>query len=360
MSKNILELCLSPDLGGLELSVVKCFDYFKISTPTYICVAPHKKLDARVEDEKKFLLKRSKLFPFVPAFKLAKFIDEKEIDIIHFHWTKDIATAVLAKVLSKRSPKIVQSRHMGMTRFKSDFYHKWLYENISTIHAVTQQVKEQLQKYIPQSVRPKVEMVYLGVDLPIVDAQKVSELSKLYALEGSFVVGIVGRIEEAKGQYLLIEALSKLKQENIKALIIGATMDEEYLTELKAMSAAFHLQQRVVFTGFTKDVNEHLALCDVSVLATPKETFGLVVIESMANEVPVIATNRGGPLEIIDDKVDGLLFERTSDDLADKIEMLYESENLREEIAKNALKKVEEKFYKEKQMKRMCEVISES
>ena len=357
LSKNILELCLSPDLGGLELCVFDYFEYFKHKTAAYICVATDKKLDNLVDDTRKFTLKRSKFFPFIPAFALAKFIDEKEIDVVHFHWTKDMATAVLAKVLSKRTPKLIQSRHMSMTRFKSDFYHKWLYKNIDTLHAVTQQVKEQLERFISEDVRPKIEMIYLGVGEPVVDMQRVEELKRHYALEDSFVVGMVGRIEEGKGQYLLLEALALLRELEIKVLIVGAAMQEEYLEALRQKTRELGIEERVVWSGFSKEVHEHMQLCDVSVLATPKETFGLVIIESMANGVPVIATNNGGPLEIIDDGVNGLFFDRTSQELAQKIALLYEKRELKESLAKAAKHKVKEKFNKEKQMLKMFEVM---
>lgn len=360
MSKNILELCLSPDLGGLELCAVDYFKFFKIKTSAYLCVAPQKKLDNFLQDINKFTLSRNKLFPLIPALKLARFIDDNEIDFIHFHWTKDSATAVLAKLISKRKPKLMQSRHMSMTRFKSDFYHKWLYKNIDIIHAVTYQVKEQLEKFIPAEIRPKIEMVYLGVSEPVVDEQKVTKLREKYNLEDAFVVTIIGRIEEGKGQYLLIEAIAKLKALNIKALIVGHSMDEGYVAELKRKVKELELQEKIIFTGFTKDVNEHIKLSHVTVLATPKETFGLVVIESMVNGVPVIATANGGPMEIIDDGVDGLLFDRTVDELVRKIEMLYDNPELRNQLSRNGYKKVKEKFDKERQMKKMYEIINES
>ena len=120
------------------------------------------------------------------------------------------------------------------------------------------------------------------------------------------------------------------------------------------------LEEQVIFTGFTKDVNEHMKLSHVTLLATPKETFGLVVIESMVNGVPVIATANGGPLEIIDDGVDGLFFDRTTEDLVKKIELLYETPELRNSLTRNGYRKIKEKFDKESQMKKMYEVIHES
>ena len=353
---NILEFCLSPSLGGLELCVLDNFKYFKTQTNSFLCVAPNQKLDNYIDDKNKFTIKRNKLFPIFPALKLAKFIDKNEIDIIHFHWTRDIATVVLAKVFSKRNPKIIQSRHMTMTRFKGDFYHKWLYKNIHTIHAVTYQVKEQLEKFIPVEIRPKIEMVYLGVEEPIIDEQKVIKLQEQYNIKDEFVIGIIGRIEEGKGQYLLIEAIAKLDNLNIKALIVGHTMDDNYMQELQTKIKDLDIEDKVIFTGFTQDVNEHMKLCDITVLATPKETFGLVIIESMINKVPVIATANGGPLEIINDGIDGLLFDRTSDDLVKKIELLYNNA-LKDKISHNGFNKINEKFNRKIQLEKLYQTI---
>ena len=357
-NKNILEFCLSPALGGLELCVKDSYEYFKTQTTTYICLEPNKLLDKAIESDNKFLLKRNKFFPILPALKLAKFIDKKDIDIIHFHWTRDIATVVLAKVLSKKKPKIIQSRHMRMTRFKDDFYHKWLYKNIDMMHAVTKEVQKQLIKFIPKEIRPKIEMVYLGVDKPKINEEIVQDLKRKYNLKDEFVVGIVGRIEEGKGQHLIIEAISKLKDLDIKALIVGSTMNDKYLQNIKQMCRDFDIEDRIIFTGFTKDVNEHMQLCDVMVLATVEETFGLVVIEAMANKKCVLAVNKGGPLEIIKDGVDGILFQRDSEELRKKIEIIYENKDLKNNIILNAEKKVKNYFDKDMQLDKMYKVIT--
>jgi len=360
MNKKIVEVCLSPDLGGLELCVVDFFEDFSKKSETYICVAPQSKLDNYVKNEKKFLLVRKKLFPFVAARKLAKFIDKNKIDLIHFHWTRDITMVVLAKILSTQKPKIVQSRHMNMTRFKNDFYHKFLYKNIDLIHAVTEQVKEQITRFISSSIRPKVIVSYLGVNGVESQSEMLLKLKEKHQLSSEFIVGIIGRIEEAKGQYLLIEAMQNLQNLNIKALIIGDTMNGEYLQQLKEKVREYGLENRIVFTGFTKDINGYMQLCDVTVLATKKETFGLVVIESMVNKTPVIATKSGGPLEIIDDGVDGLFFNGKSGDLAEKIEDIYEDSELKNRLCENGYKKVLHKFNKSVQMKELYGVLNAS
>ncbi len=356
-NKNILELCLAHGLGGLEMFVASCYEDFSKKTNCKVVVEKDSKLDNYLDNIDIFYIKRSKFFPFSPALKLARYIDSNDIDVIHFHWTKDIITAVLAKLLSKKKPKLVQSRHMRMTRFKDDFYHRWLYKNVNLIHAVTLQVKEQLERYIPKEIRPKIEMIYLGVNIPVIDEKKVQLLKEKYQLGNGFIVGIVGRIEKGKGQYKVIEALAQLKDSDVKTIIVGSFMDDSYKKELKKYVKNLGIESKVVFTGFTKEVNEHMKLFDVNVLATENETFGLVVIEAMANKVPMIATNKGGPLEIIDDGLDGLLFDGSSDDLAMKIKQLYDDEQLKEVLAENGYKKVKEKFDAQKQLDKLYKVI---
>ena len=354
---NILEFCLSPDLGGLELFMVNCFNDFKTKTNCQVIVAPNKKLDNYIEDDDKHYITRNKLFPIFPAIKLANFIDKHDIDVIHFHWTKDIATVVLARVLSKKSPKIIQTRNMTMTRFKDDFYHKWLYKNIDTMHAVTYQVKEQLTKFIPADIRPNIEVVYMGTSKIENEELKIENLRKKYNLTNEFIVGIVGRIEEGKGQYLVIEAIEILKDLNIKAVIVGHTMDDAYLDSLKLKIKNLKLEDKIIFTGFTKEVDAHMSLFDVNILATPKETFGLVVIEAMINKVCMIATNKGGPLEIIDDGKDGLLFDRSSEDLAKKIKFLYDDVEHKDRLAEAGYVKAKDMFDSAKQNDKLFKIL---
>ncbi len=127
IDKNILEVCLSPDLGGLELYMSKCAKQLSKEFNVISIIAKNSKLEKYYEDDKySFLtLKRKSSFSLTTAIKLAKIIDSNSIDIIHLHWTKDLPIVVLAKVFSKRKPKVIQSRHMTMTRFKNDFYHRF-------------------------------------------------------------------------------------------------------------------------------------------------------------------------------------------------------------------------------------------
>ena len=349
VANKICELCLSPDLGGLELYMMRTSRYFGEEC---ISVINEKgKLKSYYEDTPhRFMsLKRRNVFlSWLNAPKLARIIDEEEIDVLHLHWTKDLPLAIMAKLLSSRRPKVVQSRHMRMTRFKDDFYHRFLYRNLDMILAVTQQVKGQIEKFIPSAICPKVETLYIGAQLPVLisEDERKSRREQL-ALDNSFTVGIVGRIEEAKGQHIVLSAVQKLVNQGLdaKALVIGAAMDASYLQKLQN-----GYRDIGIFTGFTREAQTMMQLCDVMVLATENETFGLVLIEAMMCGVCVVASDSGGPLEIIEDGVDGLLFKTfDSDNLAEKLTLLYRDSLLHQTLAVAGRAKALEVFESQKQ-----------
>jgi glycosyltransferase involved in cell wall biosynthesis len=354
VNNKILEICFSPDLGGLELYMMRASRY--LGAECISVINEKGKLKSYYEDTsyRYFTLKRRNIFlSWLSARDLARIIDDELIDVIHLHWTKDLPLVIMAKLISKRKPKVVQSRHMTMTRFKDDFYHRFLYKNMEMMLAVTHQVKTQIEKFVPREICPKVEVLYIGAEQPVIisDEEKKNRREQL-GLGESFTVGIVGRIEPPKGQWVLIDAIEKLIRQGIdaKGLIVGHAMNEEYLDVLQNDVIMRGLKDRLLFTGFTREAQVMMQLCDVIVLATEHETFGLVLIEAMMCGVCVCASDSGGPLEIIDDGVNGLLFKTfNADDLADKLAKLQQDKNLRKTFATAGKEKALEIFESQKQ-----------
>lgn len=356
MANKICELCLSPDLGGLELYMMRASRYLGEHGECISVINENSKLKSYYEGTTAhyFTLKRRNvLFSWFSARQLARILDDEAIDVLHLHWTKDLPLAIMAKLISKRKPRVVQSRHMTMTRFKDDFYHRFLYKNLDLMLAVTQQVKSQIEKFVPIEICPKVEVLYIGAEAPtIITEEDKKSRRKSLGLGESFTIGIVGRIEPQKGQYLVIEAVEKLIAQEIdaRALIVGDAMSETYLETLQNDVALRGLSDRIIFTGFTREAQVMMQLCDVMVLATENETFGLVLIEAMMCGVCVVASDSGGPLEIIDDGINGLLFKTfDADDLADKLVRLQQESGLREGYAIAGKQKALEMFESQKQ-----------
>jgi len=360
--KTVIELCMSPDLGGLELYMMRAAKALKDDFNLISVINSNSKLDTYYDSDDRYekIEKKSNFFMFGAAKKLAKIIDENSVDLIHLHWTKDIPFVVLAKVLSKKKPKIVQTRNMTMTRFKDDFYHKFLYKNIDLMLPVTYQVKEQLEKFIPQDIRPQIEVLYMGSDKPeLLETKAVESLKKeLNFQENSFNIGMVGRINEAKGQHLLIKALSKIDNETLHAYFVGHEMKEGYINELIELAKDLGVEKRVHFLGFMKNPHHFYQVCDTIVLASKRETFGLVLIEAMQVGTAVIGSNSGGVVEIIDDGDTGLLFKVGDEsDLANSIEKVMNDSKYLGKISINGQNKCKKSFSNEKQFFKLTSIF---
>jgi len=125
-------------------------------------------------------------------------------------------------------------------------------------------------------------------------------------------VGIVGNVQEWKGQAVLIEALAQLAREGASphVLIVGGVhkAGEEYDARLRRRVDELGLSGRVHFLGFREDVVDVMDALDVVVHASVRpEPFGRVILEGMLLGKPVIATRAGGVLELVDDGRTGFL-----------------------------------------------------
>jgi len=349
MTLKVLQLCCSPNKGGLELYFANICNALKDEVQVLAVIAPDSKLQPLIHTEITTLPKKVHYLPLFAAKKLASIIDKRDIDVIHLHWNKDLTLAVLAKLCSKRKPKLVITRHMKFPVMKDGLLHRFLYKHINHIMAITKTMAFDLKRFIPDDVRPDISVNYLGIDSvsPFTD-EEVSKTRTLYDAENKhFLIALVGRIDADKGHDLLLEALAIAKARGLpfKVLVVGHPMQESYLQGLKERVKAQGLQDKMLFLGFVDEPRCLMQACDVLVLATIEETFGLVLIEAMSVGTPVIGSNRGGVPEIIEDKYTGLLFESCdSQSLFEALETLYLNPEQAKAYASQACIKVQEKF----------------
>lgn len=164
-----------------------------------------------------------------------------------------------------------------------------------------------LEKLFPGGVPVRARAVHDG----LADRELTSPLPDLTGWKNNPpTVGIVGRLVEWKGQHVFLEAARKLRESGVAArfLVIGAALFGEHDYEERLRVLAAPLGTHVEFLGFRADVPDLMRNLDVFVHAsiTP-EPFGQVVVEAMAEGVPVIASDGGGVREIITHGENGLL-----------------------------------------------------
>jgi glycosyltransferase involved in cell wall biosynthesis len=153
-----------------------------------------------------------------------------------------------------------------------------------------------------------------------------------------FTVGMIGRLAPWKGQMVFLEAFARaFDGRRVNANIVGSAMfgEDDYEKSLRAAVQNLGIAHQVDFRGFRTDVWAELATLDVLVhCSTTPEPFGQVLTEAMAAGVPVIASAAGGPLEIVQDGVNGLLCSiGDAEELAGLLDRLYGDPALRERLA---------------------------
>lgn len=129
---------------------------------------------------------------------------------------------------------------------------------------------------------------------------------------GRTVIGIVGRLQPWKGQHRLLQALGRLVDNglDVHGLVVGGDaygLSPEYPRQLHAVIAELGLQDRVTLTGHVPDVTPYVRQMDVLVSASEKEPFGIVLLEGMAQSVPVVAVGDAGPRDIVEHDRTGVL-----------------------------------------------------
>jgi len=132
--------------------------------------------------------------------------------------------------------------------------------------------------------------------------------------DGKVPLLILGRINDWKGQDLLVEAISLLpdaQRDAVQLKVVGDAFEgQPYRRDLEARIADLGLQDQVSIEGFVDDPSALLQWSDIVVVPSRKpEPFGRVAIEGMAWARPVIAARHGGLVEIIEDGQGGVLFE---------------------------------------------------
>ena len=141
---------------------------------------------------------------------------------------------------------------------------------------------------------------------------KGSEIRQSLGWVHNPIVGIVGRLEPWKGQAVFLQAAALLSSLHPRArfMVVGGAIlgwEGSYPDDLERLAAELGLAGRVHFAGHQHDVYPWYDALDVAVHASFDEPFGLVLIEAMALGRPLVATAAGGPLEIVEDGVSGLL-----------------------------------------------------
>jgi glycosyltransferase involved in cell wall biosynthesis len=177
-----------------------------------------------------------------------------------------------------------------------------------------------------------------------INIRKADIKKKLGLYQFDYVLGTVGRLVEAKAYYLMIDALSLIRDNsmNFVFLFVG---DGELREELKQRTLEKKLGDRILFLGWRSDIPEILGAMDVFVISSIREGLPVSMLESMAAKVPVVATSVGGIPEVIRDGENGLLVPpNDSGKLAEKLLYLLNGPEYGRTLAHTAYQDILKKY----------------
>ncbi|KAG6003401.1 hypothetical protein E4U21_002076 [Claviceps maximensis] len=192
--------------------------------------------------------------------------------------------------------------HMAVFAFDAVQSFLFRHSSIKTIFYPSRFVQRYLvNNNVPAS---KLELLTRGVNTELFNPKMRSEqLRKELAPNGEVVFVTVSRIAGEKGFDFLAKAARQLDARglNFKLYIVGGNRNSDVEKSVQELFDPLRQQGKVVFAGF--QVGEDLATAyasgDVFLHCSVTETFGLVVLESMASGVPVVARDEGGPSDIV-------------------------------------------------------------
>ncbi|MGH9775409.1 MAG: glycosyltransferase [Candidatus Acidiferrales bacterium] len=283
------------------------------------------------------------------AWQLRRLIRSQGVSLVHtFFETSDLWGGAIAKLSG--CPLIISSRRdMGILRKpKHNYAYRLSRSWVDRVLTVSDQVRSFVIEQ--DGMDPaKIETLYSGVDLQLVDAPRNSSLARanLGLEEASHVITTVGNIRRVKGLDVFIRAAARVVRELPHAvfLIVGNTLEDKHRLELEGLRDDLGLSRNLRFTGGQNDVQQYLDASDVFCLLSRSEGFSMALLEAMARSLPSVVTDVGGNSEAIEEGESGFVVKNEdSETAALRILQLLHGPDLRRKMGLQARQRVNDRF----------------
>lgn len=230
--------------------------------------------------------------------KIRKLVQSRDFAFCIAHRAKPTYVALLATNLPVVS---VHHNYNDYGRFTRrifvNFYRKRL-----LMLCVSNSVRDEMRQHLKHWPAEQIQTLYNRIDvdairqslLPRQEARRLLELE-----DDTYVIANVGRLHRDKDQATLLrgfaQALPKLPA-NTLLLILGKGPLEQ---ELKSLANTLGITNQVRFAGQVPDAKRYFRAFDLFVLSSDHEPFGMVLLEAMAAELPIICSDSGGGAEVV-------------------------------------------------------------
>lgn len=282
------------------------------------------------------------------AWKLAHILKDRKVDILQTHLYFGGLVGVLTKFFGFRKPVVLMRHHSGVVHLLGSRFHievdKWMANRADVVVAPSQGTADFIKDV--DHIKTETKVIYYGFDFSGLthSPEEGQAIRAEFGISSTdFVVGYVGNFISGKGHIQLLRAFLEISRAipNAKLMLVGRGELEEVNSFIKSHG----LEEKVILTGFRKDVAKCLSAMDVFVQPSLSEAFSQVLIEAMAVGLPVVATRVGGAAEVVEDGVNGYLVE--PDDppaIADAVIKYYSNSGRRTSMAQLGCERVRRDF----------------
>jgi glycosyltransferase involved in cell wall biosynthesis len=201
--------------------------------------------------------------------------------------------------------------------------------------APSQDVKNLLLKY---KVKTPISIIPTGISAEFFSENNSEFLRRKYNLPANAIILLtISRLDSSKNIGFLIKSFKRISRKNPDAYLV-VVGDGHSKKDLKYQVAQFGLKDKIIFTGEAahKDIAKYYSGADIFVFNSLGETQGLVIIEAMADGLPVVATDATGVRDIVVSKENGFLCSYNENEFVKRISQLINNPNLREKLSKGA------------------------
>lgn len=254
-----------------------------------------------------------------------------EFDVVHANLFPTLYLTALASYLVKR-PRFFYTEHSTSNRRRQSWWlrgiEKIIYSRYQTIFTVSEAANTTLQEWLPE-LKDRIVTLENGIRYKEYAKANPIDLDNLISVvpKNRKLIVSVANFRPQKDQPTIIRALEKLP-DHIHAIFIG---DGETRKDCEDLAVYLGVSHRTHFLGFRKDIAEILKACDLFVLSSHWEGFGLSAIEAMAAGLPAIVSNLPGLADIVGEAA--VKFQPgSSEELARMIHQILEDRELRERL----------------------------
>lgn len=295
-------------------------------------------------------------------FKLQSFIRFQKPDLLHSWLFKPNMIAGIIKLINRKTRLIASERNTFFWYKKRNFVMNRLVYKLSNLIMVnTNALKEEIKgHYSAQKTQNKIRVIHNGIDIHY-DTDNVSVAQVLIDLkkQKKIIIGCIGRFVEQKRYIDILDAARFLLKDrkDIHFVLVGGRGNIE---DYKRLAKQYLIQENITFTGEVNNVLPYLKGFDIFLHASSAEGLPNVVMEAMLIGKPIIATNAGGTMDLIEDGINGIIIPPLRPDrIVEALKILLNNLELQEKMSMNNKNKIRE-FSIEKMISKVNQMYAEA